>query len=186
MDLAFVGQGDPEMNEKIKETIAVLRQGEELLRSVDDATYRQPVEVVFGGTLGGHFRHCLDHYVSFFDGLPSGRIDYETRVRDAMVETDRQVAIELTETVCERLARMADADGSRTLMIREEGSGADADPRWALSSEAREVEFLLGHTVHHHALASVVCRLLGTDVNEDFGMAPSTLRHRQGGHLCAP
>lgn len=174
------------MKEKINENIAVLRQGTELLRTIDDATYRQPVEVVFGGTLGGHFRHSLDHYVSFFDGLPSGRIDYEARVRDAMVETEREVAIELTETVCEQLAKMTEADGSRALMIREEGSGADEDPRWECSSEAREMEFLLSHTVHHHALAAVVCRLLGAEVNEEFGVAPSTLRYRQGGQICAP
>lgn len=174
------------MKEKIKENIAVLRQGTELLRSIDDRTYRQPVEVVFGGTLGGHFRHSLDHYVSFFDGLPSGRIDYEARVRDAMVETEREAAIELTETVCEQLAKLVDADGSRSLMIREEGSSANEQTRWEHSSEAREMEFLLSHTVHHHALASVICQLLGAEVNEEFGVAPSTLRHRQGGHLCAP
>jgi uncharacterized damage-inducible protein DinB len=171
------------MTEKAQENIAVLRQGAELLRSIDDATYRQSVEVVFGGTLGGHYRHALDHYVSFFDGLPSGRIDYEARTRDAMVETERQAAIELSATVCERLGQLAEADADRALLVREDGSGSE--PCWALSSVARELEFLLSHTVHHQALASILCRLLGVEVDETFGVAPSTLRHRGDGFLCA-
>jgi len=173
------------MKEKIEENIAILRQGIELLHSIDDATYRQPVDVVFGSTLGGHFRHSLDHYVSFFNGLPGGCIDYEARVRDPAVESDRQAAIHLSETICRQLAELPGGAGASGLTVREEGSGID-NPRWSPSSQSRELEFLLSHTVHHHALASVVCRLSGVEVGEDFGVAPSTLRHRRGGRLCAP
>ncbi len=172
------------MKEKIEENIAVLRQGIELLRSIDDATYCQPVEVVFGSTLGGHFRHSLDHYVSFFSGLPEGRINYEARVRGTAVESNRRAAIHLSETICRQLAELPDGAGASELMVREEGSGIE-NPRWSPSSQPRELEFLLSHTVHHHALASVVCRLSGVEVVEDFGVAPSTLRHRRGGRLCA-
>lgn len=170
---------DPDMIEKAQENKAVLQQGVELLRSIDDTAYRQSVEAVFGGNLGGHFRHTLDHYVSFFDGLPSGRIDYEARMRDARVESERLAAIELSERVCEDLGQLVATDGSRALLIREEGSKSGA--RWASSSVARELEFLLSHSVHHQALASVMCRLLGLEVDEAFGVAPSTLRHRGDG-----
>jgi hypothetical protein len=43
---------------------------------------------------------------------------------------------------------------------------------------ARELEFLLSHTVHHYAIVAILCRLQGIAVDDGFGVAPSTLRHR--------
>jgi hypothetical protein len=41
----------------------------------------------------------------------------------------------------------------------------------------REFAFVLSHTVHHNALIAVIAKLLGVQVPERFGYAPSTLAY---------
>ncbi len=61
----------------------------ELLETLTDENFVQTREPVFPSSLGGHLRHDLDHYLNFFRGLPEGPIDYESRERDAELETNR-------------------------------------------------------------------------------------------------
>lgn len=45
----------------------------------------------------------------------------------------------------------------------------------------------LSHAVHHYALIAVIGRRRDRPVDEDFGVAPSTLKHRRrAGAACAP
>ena len=173
------------MKEKIEENISALRQGIELLAAIDDATYRKEVEIAYDGTLGGHMRHNLDHYLNFLDGLDTGEIDYESRQRDHSIESDRHCAIERCHEICSQLANLSESGRDIELLVRLEGEDPDDRTRWAGSSISRELEFLLSHTIHHYALASIMCRLLGVNLSRDFGVAPSTLRHRRNASKCA-
>ena len=173
------------MNEKIEENISALQQSIDLLGAIDDATYRKEVEIVFTGTLGGHVRHNLDHYLNFLDGLDGGEIDYESRQRDHSIESNRQCAIERCHEICSQLANLSDSGRDKELRVRLEGEDPDDRTRWADSSISRELEFLLSHTIHHYALASIMCRLLGVNLSRDFGFAPSTLRYRRNESKCA-
>jgi uncharacterized damage-inducible protein DinB len=173
------------MKEKIEENIAALQQSIDLLVDIDDDTYRKKVEIAFSGTLGAHIRHNLDHYLNFLDGLETGEIDYESRQRGHSIESDRQYAIERSREICSRLANLAESGREKKLRILMEGGSADGRTRWATSSVSRELEFLMSHTIHHYALASIMCRLSGVNPSSDFGVAPSTLRYRRNSSKCA-
>jgi hypothetical protein len=62
-------------------------------------------------------------------------------------------------------------DGS--VQVRAE----DAEP-YLSSTIGRELQSLSSHTVHHFALIAMSLRAMGIPVEEDFGVAPSTLRYR--------
>ena len=49
---------------------------------------------------------------------------------------------------------------------------------WQPSTTGRELQFLVSHTVHHFAMIGGICRALEVEMEENFGVAPSTLRHR--------
>ena len=69
-------------------------------------------------------------------------------------------------------------DGEPASILFERGEGLTADDApWADSSVERELQVLLSHTVHHYALIAVALRLHGHPVDEEFGVAPSTLRY---------
>jgi len=161
------------MKIKISENIEALRQGEKLLRCISDAAYTLPAQTVFDSTIGAHFRHNLDHYACFLNGLDSGCIDYAARQRDLRLEQDRRYAMVEFSRVRKHLQSLEEGLDGPCLLI-----GSDVGPDQVSTSIKRELEFLLSHTIHHYAIVAIICQLLGIVVEDDFGVAPSTLRHR--------
>jgi uncharacterized damage-inducible protein DinB len=45
-----------------------------------------------------------------------------------------------------------------------------------MSTLARELAFVLNHTIHHQAMIGLLASLHGCDVPDGFGYAPSTPR----------
>jgi uncharacterized damage-inducible protein DinB len=129
-----------------------------------------------GGSVGGHFRHCLDFYGCLLDGLPSGRIDYTARARDRAVESQPQRCIEGFRSVIARLEALRNDDAQRPLSVRGDG-GPDEGTGWSRSTLGRELQFLLSHTIHHFALIGFMLRASGMELEPSFGVAPTTLRH---------
>jgi hypothetical protein len=73
--------------------VEVLRQGESLLDSLSDKDYTRKLPAVFSSTVGGHYRHCLDHFQSLLQGLDAGEINYDHRDRNPRIENDREFAL---------------------------------------------------------------------------------------------
>ena len=160
----------------IRDNIAALQQGIDLLSRLSTERYTQCTPACFNSTAGAHLRHVIEHYFSFFHGMQTGEIDYEARARDSLIETDPAYALAQLESVCDRLQRLTDA---AVLHVRSESEQGKMETVWCTSSTLRELEFLLSHTVHHYALIGVICQLAGQSMPKNFGMAPSTLRHLQ-------
>jgi uncharacterized damage-inducible protein DinB len=157
----------------IRDNVAALRQGIELLARLPSESYARRTPACFNSSAGGHLRHVIEHYLSFLKGAETGEIDYEARARDPLIETDPAYAMAQLEAIGGRLEELA---GDRELAVRVESA---ATPEWGRSTLVRELEFLLSHTVHHYALIGVICQLDGQTLPKDFGMAPSTLRYLQ-------
>lgn len=170
------------MTDPIAANLNVLKQGEALLRRLRDDAYTHCVPSVFGSSIGAHIRHNLDHYACFLAGLPNGRIDYTARPRDSRIEMERAHALgefARLRRAFETLNLSHDA-----LRVHSESNPVSAP---AVSSMARELEFLLSHTVHHYAIVAILCRLQKIAVDDGFGVAHSTLRHRAESEMsCAP
>lgn len=160
--------------------VRFLRQGLELLESLDDGAFTAPGGAVGQAGVGAHLRHAIDYYRCFLDGLADGRIDYDARQREPRVEADRRAA---AESICEIIAgleRLRDEDADTPLAVRVDAAAWEGAPvSWGRSSLARELQFLLSHTVHHYALIAAVLRGQGLEPSEGFGVAPSTLEHRR-------
>jgi uncharacterized damage-inducible protein DinB len=159
----------------IRDNVAALRQGIELLAGLSAESYARRTPACFNSSAGGHLRHVVEHYLSFLQGTETGEIDYEARARDPLIESDPRYAAAQLESIVERLERL---EADREVRVREECAPAET-VAWGGSSMVRELEFLLSHTVHHYALIGVICQLGGHTLPKDFGMAPSTLRYLQ-------
>jgi hypothetical protein len=154
----------------------VLLQGLKLIEKIDDTAFTGGNR----GSVGIHFRHCLDFATNFLGGLKIGQIDYGQRERNTKIETDRGQAILHLAFVIRELQAIEISDLEKTVMVKiEEISGLMGRPEWARSSGLRELEFLQSHTVHHFALIAYKLQALGIEVEEGFGVAPSTLKYWQ-------
>jgi uncharacterized damage-inducible protein DinB len=164
----------------IRDNVAALRQGVELLAGLSPEAYARRTPACFNSSAGGHMRHVIEHYLGFLQGAETGEIDYEARARDPLIESDPQYAAAQLEAIGERLGEVT---ADRLLAVQVESA---AEVQWCHSTLVRELEFLLSHTVHHYALIGVICQLGGHTLPKDFGMAPSTLRYLQAQAVASP
>ncbi|HMV83091.1 MAG TPA: DinB family protein [Blastocatellia bacterium] len=157
--------------------IHLLEQGLALLAVIDDQPFAQAPKGIAQSGVGGHLRHCLDFYDSFLRGVGEGKIDYDCRERNVLIEKDRAAAATKIESIIRRLGELRTANGEQPLLVKLEGEQAGEAAAWSHSSISRELQFLLSHTVHHYALMAMLLRVQGVELPPEFGVAPSTLKY---------
>jgi len=161
----------------VLDNIAILKQGIELTSCLGPLYSRSTPRCLQGG-IGAHFRHCIDFYNCFLSSVGSGRINYDLRARNELVESDPELAALELQAIIDGLRRFSFADGHAELLVVLEGSTRTHEcPCWTRSSIGRELQSLLSHTVHHYALIAIALRLKGIEPSAEFGVAPSTLEH---------
>jgi hypothetical protein len=166
------------MNERMEAVIGnshLLRQAAALLERIDDRTYAEGGRAPDVSPVGVHLRHMIDHYRAFFSGLPAGRIDYDARMRQTAMETDRRLALATVLGLAGDLEAIDESTGAREILVSSRSAGDSSEPDWSRSTVKRELQFLVSHTVHHFALIKPMLQQEGVVVDEQFGYAPSTL-----------
>lgn len=177
----------------IQANIHYLKQAAKLVDMLEDGSYVRCEPMFYNSTIGGHLRHCLEHYESFIEGITHGRIDYDARHRDELVENKTKAARERIDTIVSELValEMQMDEGSvsahdRELRVKmdcgshqECGDATGGSSLWQVSSIGRELQFLVSHTVHHFAMIRGISQGVGEEMDKNFGMAPSTLRYQE-------
>ncbi|NJN05106.1 MAG: DinB family protein [Rhodobacteraceae bacterium] len=158
--------------------VALIAQGEELLATLPDDAYVRRTPAAWNGTIGGHYRHCLDHFQSLLDGASDGEVDYDHRARDPRVERDRAFAFERTRQLRRQLEALDPATLVRPVVAHCEVSYNSDDTSVTNSTFARELVYSITHAIHHFALIGVLANLMGARLPAKFGVAPSTVKHR--------
>jgi uncharacterized damage-inducible protein DinB len=157
----------------------VLQQGESLLRALEDAAYTTRLSSAFNASIGGHYRHCLDHFQSVLEALDADGVDYDRRKRDPRIENDRAFAIAETRRLLTGCQAIATEWLCRPLLVRSQVSyGDDAAPAMP-STLGRELMYAVAHAIHHYALIGMMCGMQGLTAPAGFGVAPSTIKHQE-------
>ena len=155
-----------------------LNQAVQLIESLDDASYVQCDSQYYSSGIGDHLRHIVEHYQLFLDGILSGLIDYDARKRDLLLSSQRNYAMTAIQEVQNSMDEIPKT--CRTIQVKMMSSAEDElNSALSESSVSRELHYLQAHTIHHFALIATILRLQGVEPHPDFGVAPSTLKHRQ-------
>jgi hypothetical protein len=162
----------------IESVIETLQQGETLLAGISDDIYTQKVPVAFNASIGGHYRHCLDHFRSLLDSARDGDLNYDHRERDTLVEKDRFAAMNATRQLLEGFERLDAIFLMRPLAVTCKTSYAANGSQVSPSTIGREIMYSVAHAVHHYALIGVMGGIMGLQMPRGFGVAPSTLKHQ--------
>jgi uncharacterized damage-inducible protein DinB len=146
-----------------------------LLERLTDADYVATPQGGVSGAIGAHVRHCLDHVNAVLDPNADGVVRYDRRRRQAAIEEHRLTAIEALRRAVGRLnglTRQApDAPVRLEAQVDRQGLCVQVT-----SSLARELVFVMQHTIHHQAVVAVLLAARGQAVPPTFGYAPSTPR----------
>jgi uncharacterized damage-inducible protein DinB len=162
----------------IASVIETLQQGELLLAEISDANYTRKVPLAFNASIGGHYRHCLDHFQNVLNAAPAGDLNYDHRERNTLIEQDRYAALNATRTLREHFEQLDPQLARRPLSVTCQTSHTTGNSPTTSSTVEREIMYAIAHAVHHYALIGVIGGILGLPLPPGFGIAPSTLQHQ--------
>jgi len=145
------------------------------LHQLTDAQYVQPSKTLFNATIGQHVRHIIELFVCLEKGYETGLVNYEKRKRDLAIETDRDFANMLLQTIYTNLEKP-----NKKLLLESNYDEHSIETLTVTTNYYREIIYNLEHTVHHMALIRVGINEVSTiTVPEEFGVASSTIKHRK-------
>jgi len=156
----------------------VLRQGLDLLSELDGERFAALADEPYNASIGQHYRHVLDHLLCLESGLAAGEIDYDNRERNPRLETDLEYARATTERLIQAFNQYDSELLNGPCIVKYSVGYGNAAPVRLPSMVARELAFCIGHAVHHYAIVRLLCDSVGVEVVPEFGVAPSTLKHR--------
>lgn len=162
----------------VDSAVEILSQGETFLLALDDESYTRRLPAVFTSAMGGHYRHCLDHFECLLDGIAAGEVNYDHRQRDVRVEHEREFALAETRRLRAACGKIPPPALALPVSVLSKVSYAGETAPRTDSSVGRELMYAVAHTIHHYALLAVMCGLLEVRVPFGFGFAPSTLQHQ--------
>lgn len=144
-----------------------------VLMNISADTYVARPAPSVSGSIGEHVRHALDHIAAFIASEPCSLLSYDHRERGTAVESDPSVALRQMFRLKAAIERWSTRPLDEPIQVvsRVAASGASVTG-W--STVARELAFVMGHTVHHQAIIALLLDLQGVGVPERFGYAPST------------
>ena len=160
--------------------VEALQQVIELIKIASDTNYHK-TPPTGGSTIGRHVRHILDHFDALKTGLAKGKIDYDQRHRDSVIETDTRLAAAHTKSIIDWLSKYAKTD--QAVNMKTEISAVLQEPQTVPSSLKRELIYLMNHTIHHSAYVALLLKSFGEDVDETIGLAPATQIYLNSQHL---
>ena len=147
----------------------------ETLKQLSQEQYIQPCDTLFKNTIGQHVRHIIELFQCLENGYEAGVVNYEKRKRDKTIENDKDFATELLKEIYNRLDK-----ADRPLTLEATYDDHSEAPIRIDTNFHREIAYNLEHTIHHMALIRVgINEVSGIRLPDDFGVASSTVKHRQ-------
>lgn len=152
-----------------------LNQIKQIVSTLNDRDFVEPLESLSGSSLGQHLRHIIEFYQALVERSDSDLICYDDRKRDKMIETDKDYCLKVIDSLSLKLATI-DKNQS-VIVVANYSESAGTSVRHA-SSVSREMGYVLEHSIHHQALIKIGLSELGLQAGARIGVAPATLRFR--------
>jgi uncharacterized damage-inducible protein DinB len=168
-----------DVGELVTENLGAIARLSELLVRLPNPLYRKYFGINKQHVIGKHVRHIIDHYTAFLTALfetPQEPLNYENRQRETCLERDAGEANRRLLAIAGSISRLSSDDESILLTMKH---ATDDEVRYLPTSIGRELVFLASHTIHHMAIIGMLVEQSGIEVDEAFGVNPSTLRYHQ-------
>jgi hypothetical protein len=157
----------------------ILSHGMALLEDCSIDAYTRVHPTMFGATIGQHYRHVIDHFLCLAGAMITTEVAYDERNRSLALETDLNHARTVTQMLLRFFQTMSKQELERPCRVISALDYTDQKSVTVESNFARELAYCISHAVHHFAIVRLMCADVSVQVPAEFGIAPSTLRHRR-------
>lgn len=143
-----------------------------LLMAIPDSEYAKPCVLLSNSSIGEHTRHIIEMFQCLENDYHSGMINYDKRPRNQLIQTDTDYAIFQIKAIQDSLEKE-----NKKIQLQQI---IDGEELLIESNYLRELLYNFEHCIHHQALIKVAVLQLETiNVDENFGVARSTIENRK-------
>jgi uncharacterized damage-inducible protein DinB len=126
------------------------------------------------GAIGEHVRHVLDHVSALTGAAPNSVLSYDHRIRGTSIESEPSAAVRELMRLDLALERWTERSLDEPVAVAAVLDG-DGQSVTGWSTLARELAFVMNHTIHHQAIIALLLEFQGhAPLDDRFGYAPST------------
>lgn len=162
----------------VRACVSILDQLEDVASAISDEDYARPSRSLGSATIGQHLRHTIEFFLCLEKGFGSGIINYDKRDHDRIIESDRAMAI----LAIQRVRQFIQGTDSNQQLRLEVGYDRHSEECMTIDTNySRELIYNIEHAVHHMAIMKIGLREIAAYIviPTDFGIAVSTLRHKE-------
>ncbi len=151
-----------------------LKSLQNLLQNLEEDNYQMQSPLLGNASIGQHVRHTIELAQALITGYNVGEVNYEKRKRDIKIETDIAFAKSI---IANLIVEINLSNKDLQLIVTDNNTSIETK---VATNYFRELAYNTEHTIHHMALIRVALREMQLEiVDEQFGVAPSTIKHRQ-------
>jgi hypothetical protein len=159
-------------------SIEILSQLIDMTKQFSKEEYTRSLDLLSANSVGRHLRHILEFYDLAVRAGNTGKLNYDKRERNLILENDpREAVSKMKELIM--LMRMMKED----MVLKLEASySADASNDVRITTTFyRELLYNVEHAVHHMAIMAIAVKIdfKHISLSENFGIAYSTVKHKQ-------
>lgn len=143
-----------------------------LLDQLSDAEFSKSCKSLSNSTIGEHTRHIIEMFQCLEKSYDSGLLNYDNRERNKRIQTETVFA---KQSIAEVILGLKNEDKIIHLEQIVDGFALQIQTNYF-----RELIYNLEHCIHHQALIKVaVLQCENVSINENFGVARSTIEYRK-------
>lgn len=155
----------PSINNSLDELVRLLDQ-------LSDQEYSKSCSELSNASIGEHTRHIIEMFQCLENQYESGVVNYDKRDRNVQIQTAAKFAIAQIVMIKDNLEKE-----NKNIELQQIVDGEEIRIQ---SNYHRELLYNLEHCIHHQALIKVaVLKCENISVNENFGVARSTIEYRK-------
>ena len=155
----------PSLHKTLNELVSLLNQ-------ISNDDFTSPCKGLSNATIGEHTRHIVEMFQCLENQYESGVVNYDKRNRDYRIQSDTNFALQCITEIKVQLEKE-----NKGLVLQQI---VDGEELRIDSNYFRELLYNLEHCIHHQALIKVaVLQLEHLEIDEDFGVARSTIEYRK-------
>ncbi len=156
----------------------ILDQLEGLVSQIKEEDYYKPIETLSHSTIGQHIRHILEFFICLQQGFEKGKINYDKRAHDKLIETDKFLGMAAITQIKDFIRKQK---GDMALELEVGYDIAKEEFVTINTTYTRELVYNIEHAVHHMALIKIGVHEASAYINlpATFGIAASTIRYKE-------
>jgi uncharacterized damage-inducible protein DinB len=159
-------------------SIGILSQLIEVTEQFSRDEYTKSLDLLSTNSVGRHLRHILEFYELAVRAGATGKLNYDKRERNLLLENDPREAISKMKELIVLMRTMKD---DLVLKLEASYSSDTRNDVKITTTFYRELLYNVEHAVHHMAIMAIAVRVEFRHIrlSENFGIAYSTVQHKQ-------